>query len=467
MQRRSLMSVPLSLVLLLSCCLATEANRVYIHPFYLFAADNVSCETLQTEASQPLRTLALAPLDAAVLTPDARDPTVRDAPPQNVTQRTAVLAELLNTLGVRLYQALSTKRGPANTLMSPVNTYGSLVTFYLGASVKTASSYQELLGLNRDTDPKDCVSLVDGHKVLKTLQGITSLVDDGPEDEIVTQVWAFAGPPGAQLSEDFVQGTQDFSDASFTREVDFSQSQEAEALVSGFVEKTSEGKVKDVFKDLSPSANLLFMSSFVFKGNWKTAFQPERTSPQEFHVDDNTTVTVPLMTHTGPYYYFNDKVRQCTVVKLALSKRSYMLLVLPNAGIKLKDIEGKLRSDVITDWHQDLQEGQLELSLPKFSLSSVTDLRQLLGNTAAELEDRLLGSEAEFDRLSSSKPFIIDKVLNKVQFEMSEEGAESEDRNPEGGVPLKLTINRPFFFSVTEGHSNAILMLGKITNPSL
>ena len=53
---------------------------------------------------------------------------------------------------------------------------------------------------------------------------------------------------------------------------------------------------------------------------------------------------------------------------------------------------------------------QLELSLPKFSLSSVTDLRQLLGNTAAELEDRLLGSEAEFDRLSSSKPFIIDKV---------------------------------------------------------
>jgi serine protease inhibitor len=59
------------------------------------------------------------------------------------------------------------------------------------------------------------------------------------------------------------------------------------------------------------------------------------------------------------------------------------------------------------------------------------------------------------------------QVLNKVQFEMSEEGAESEDRNPEGGVPLKLTINRPFFFSVTEGHSNAILMLGKITNPSL
>lgn len=125
--------------------------------------------------------------------------------------------------------------------------------------------YQQLLGLNRDTDLEDCVSLVDGHKVLKTLQSINSLMDDGPKDEIVTQIWAFA-PQGAQLSEDFVQGTQDFSDASFTRAVNFSQTQEAQELVNGFVEKTSEGKVKDLFKDLSPSANLLFMSSFVFKG---------------------------------------------------------------------------------------------------------------------------------------------------------------------------------------------------------
>ncbi|KAJ3609934.1 hypothetical protein NHX12_022028 [Muraenolepis orangiensis] len=442
-------SLPLAAVLLLGCCLASQANRVYVHPFYLFAAENVSCETLQTDAAKPLRTLAVASLDAAVLAPDARDP-VEDAARQNVTQQTAVLAELLNSLGIRMYQTLSAQQGSTNTLLSPVNTYGSLVTFYLGASKKTAGSYQLLLGLNRDTDQEDCVSLVDGHKVLKTLQSINSLVDDGPKDEIVTRVWAFA-PQGARLSEDFVQGTQDFSDASFTRAVDFSRVEEAQGLVNGFVERTSEGRVKDLFKDLRPDANLLFMSSFIFKGNWKTAFQPERTSLQEFHVDDNTTVTV----------------RRCTVVKLPLSKRSYMLLVLPNEGIKLKDIEGKLRSDVIADWHQYLQEGQLELSLPKFSMSSVTDLRQLLANMAAEVEERLLGSEAEFDRLSGSKPFTIDKVFNQVQFEMSEEGSEHQDKGLEAGVPLKLTINRPFFFSITEGHSNAILMLGKITNPTL
>ena len=51
------------------------------------------------------------------------------------------------------------------------------------------------------------------------------------------------------------------------------------------------------------------------------------------------------------------KVRRCTVVKLSLSKRSYMLLVLPHEGASLHDIELKLLADVMSDWHQSLQEG--------------------------------------------------------------------------------------------------------------
>lgn len=455
------------LVLLLCCYLSgSQANRVYVHPFHLFAAENVSCETLQTQTAKPLQTLPVAPLDFEVLTPDSRDPSNQDGQRQNITQRTAVLAELLNSLGLRMYQALSSKQHSTNILLSPVNTYGSLITFYLGASKKTARLFQLLLGLSSDTDQEDCVSLVDGHKVLKTLQSINSLVDDGPKDEITTQVWAFTRQD-AQLSEDFIHGTQDFSDASFIRGVDFSKPQEAEQLVNSFVEKTSDGKVKSIFKDLNSSSDILFITSFNFQGNWRTAFKPEKTSLQEFHVDETTTVMAPLMTHTGQYHYLNDKVRRCTVVKLSLSKRSYMLLVLPHEGANLHDIESKLRTDVISGWHQSLQEGLLELSLPKFSMSSVTDLHDLLTDMDPDLEAKLLGSQAEFSRLSNSNPFTIDKAVNKVLFEMSEEEAEPQDSIQETGVPLKLSINRPFFFSIIEGDSNAILMLGKITNPTL
>lgn len=107
--------------------------------------------------------------------------------------------------------------------------------------------------------------LVDGHKVLKTLQSINSLVDDGPKDEITTQVWLFTRP-AIQLSKDFIQGALDFSDTLFTRSVNFTKPQEAEQLVNNFVEKTSEGKVKSTFKDLNSSSDLLFLTSFNFQG---------------------------------------------------------------------------------------------------------------------------------------------------------------------------------------------------------
>ncbi|CAL1577641.1 unnamed protein product [Knipowitschia caucasica] len=459
------MKIVAALFLLCCCTFAgSRANRVYVHPFYLFAAENVSCETLQTQ-NKPLEMMAVAPLDMDVLTPDTRNVSQVDTQRQNITQRTAVLAELLNSLGLRMYQALSGKQQSGNVLLSPVNVYGTLVTFYLGASKKTASSYQLLLGLSRATDNEDCVSLVDGHKVLRTLQSINSLVDDGPKDEINTQVWAFT-PPQTQLAADFVHGTQDFSDSSFIRSLDFN-SQEAVQQVNDFVEKTSGGKVKNMFTQLNASSNLLFLSSFNFQGNWKTVFQAEKTTEQEFYVDETTTITIPLMTHTGPYHYLNDKVRRCTVVKLSLSKRSYMLLILPHEGSSLREIESKLRTNVMTSWNENLQEGLLELSLPKFSMSAVNNMRDLLTNMDTQVEERLLGDQAEFSQLSDTQPFTVAMALNKVTFEMSEEGTEAQATTHEAGIPLKLSINRPFFFSVVEGDSGAVLMLGKVTNPAL
>lgn len=51
------------------------------------------------------------------------------------------------------------------------------------------------------------------------------------------------------------------------------------------------------------------------------------------------------------------KVRRYTVVKLSLSKRTYMWVVLPHEGANLNDIESKLQTDIMSDWHLSLHEG--------------------------------------------------------------------------------------------------------------
>ncbi|XP_076831425.1 angiotensinogen [Brachyhypopomus gauderio] len=436
-------------------------NRVYVHPFYLFSFDNVSCEVIQSKDPKPLETIHPITGLQDSTEPDPR-PSADPETLKNLTQRTAVLAQLQNTLGLRMYLTLSHRKDGGNILLSPFNAFGALVTLYLGASKKTAIPYQQLLGLNWESEGADCVYLIDGHKVLRTLQAINSLID-GPRDELRTLVWTFVNTD-ADLSKDFVRGMQDFSDASYVRAVDFSQPKEAEEQVNSFIQKTSDSKVENLFTALNQSMNLLFASSVHFKGNWRTAFQPEKTTIQDFRIDETSSVKVPLMTHTGDYMHVIDPGRKCSVVKLSLSKRTYMLVVLPFEQASLQDIENQLLTEVIVAWEKQLKERYLELSLPKFSITAVTDLRSVLSDM--NVEKYLLGSDANFERLSSKDNFTVDKVLNKVLFEMSEEGTEVQSTS-EDKVPLKVTVNRPFLFAVIEGNSNAILMLGKILNPTI
>lgn len=62
---------------------------------------------------------------------------------------------------------------------------------------------------------------------------------------------------------------------------------------------------------------------------------------------------------------------------------------------------------------------------------------------------------------------VVLQAVNKVSLEMSEEGAAAQDKAQETDGALKVALNRPFFFSVVEEESSAILLLGKITNPTL
>ncbi|XP_062852329.1 angiotensinogen [Trichomycterus rosablanca] len=447
-------------LLLLTYLTIGTANRVYIHPFSLFGSGDISCEVVQPKQTPPLETIPSLPTIQESTEPDPH-PEIEEL--KNITQRTAVLAELQNSLGLRMYQTLSRKQADANVLLSPFNAFGTLVTLYLGTSEKTAVSYQQLLGLNWETERPGCVYLIDGHTVLRTLQAINSLTD-GPRDELKTLVWSFVNGD-ADLSKDFVRGMKDFSDASFVRAVNFSQPKEAEEQVNGFIQKTSGSKVENIFTDVSQSTNLLFASSVHYKGNWRTAFQPEQTTLQDFRIDEKSTVKVPLMTHAGDYMHLSDPGRKCSVVKLGLSKRTYMLLVLPHEGVRLQDIENQLLTEVLSTWNRHLKKRYLELSLPKFSMTAVTDLRSLLSDMA--VEKYLLGSDASFERLSTKKNFTVDKVINKVQFEMSEAGAEVQNQTRDDRDPLKVTVNRPFLFAIVEGNSNTILMLGKILNPAV
>ncbi|KAJ8250467.1 hypothetical protein COCON_G00223890 [Conger conger] len=439
-------------LLLLALLTAAAANRVYVHPFGMFALGNGSCENTQVPARRPLQTVSLPSIEDGMVP----DPPYTDTEQKgNVTQTTAVLAQLLNFLGQRLYSELRKHEAP-NAVFSPVNAYGTLVTFYLGAWGATAGQLQKFLGLEKETDPADCLTPFDGHKVLRTLRYINGLVD-GTTDELWTKTWVLSA---ANLSESFVRGVRELSDTSHTQAADLSQPLRIHSQLNAFMDMASEGKNK--LQGINSTSDLLFASSVHFKGKWKTMFRPEATSLQEFWIDDKTSVKVPLMTHTGKHSHLDDKHTKCTVLKLALSSNAYMLLVLPHQGAQLDSIEDMIIVH-ISEWSQHLKEGLVEVSLPKLSLNVVSDLQGILSGMGLPT---LLGTGADFSQLSTKGNFTVGMVLNEVVLDMSEGGSEQQDKPQGAETALKLTFNRPFSFAVIEGSSGAVLLLGRIGNPA-
>lgn len=258
----------MKLLLLIHTCFAMgTANRVYIHPFNLLNVGDLGCEVTNSKDNKPLDTIHSVTAIEASTEPDPR-PATEEL--KNLTRWTAGVAELQNFVGLRMFNALSSKQRDINILFSPYTAFGTLVTLYLGTSKSTANDYEQFLGLIWNTEKAVCTKMITGHKVLRTLKAISSL-SDGPQDEFRTLVWSFVSSD-ADLSKDFAHGIQEFSDTSFIRAVNFSQPKEAETQVNLFIQKTSHSKVENLFKDITQSTNLLFASSAHFKGGCLRSF---------------------------------------------------------------------------------------------------------------------------------------------------------------------------------------------------
>lgn len=257
------MNLAADLLCLLLCLTVVACDRVYVHPFSLFSFNKSTCEDMENLAQEGRKTFVPASIESQT-TPayedDLKDKVKLDTP--NLSgrgrQKLSYLKDFVYVLGVRFYSELREARRGQNVLLSPTSLYGSLVSFYLGASNQTAADLQGLLGFVPPSGDPDCTSRVDGHKVLASLRTIESLIKNRDEELLFSKTLCLFTAPGIPLSEQFVHDLFPSADAFYTRAVDFTNPSEATKQINTFVEAKSEGRSKCLLTDLDPSTDLLF-----------------------------------------------------------------------------------------------------------------------------------------------------------------------------------------------------------------
>ncbi|XP_010011650.1 PREDICTED: angiotensinogen [Nestor notabilis] len=456
------MNLVAELLCLLAFLTPLTCDRVYVHPFNLFSFNKSNCEELESLVPEGKKTFVPASIESQT-TPayenDLNKDQVEAASHSGQGQQALrYVKDFVHILGARFYSALREARQGQNLLLSPTSLYGSLVSFYLGASNQTAADLQGLLGFVPPSGDPDCISRVFGQEVFSSLRMIENLVKSRDEELQFSKMLCLFSAPGVPLSQLFVQDLLPSADALYARAVDFSNPSEAAKQINTFMEAKSKGQSKCLLTDVDPSADLLFAVDVCLAVNVKQVSRLKEA--QEFWVDSNTKVMVPMLSFTGTFNYKTDASGTFSVVEVPISKTLLLVLLQP---INDSDVESELPLQSLA-WLQQLSPRKIRLTLPELTIEGSSDLQELLANM--ELPT-LLGKGANLSRISDAN-LTVGKVINKAFFKLIGDGTDQPEdptAQKEDVVFLDVTLNKQFLLAVFEEKTRAMLFLGRVTNP--
>lgn len=274
---------------------------------------------------------------------------------------------------------------------------------------------------------------------------------------------------GVDLLPDFLRLAGDLYGAPVTP-LDFADPVASAAAINRWVAARTEERIQDLVgrRDVEPPTRLVLTNAVYFKGDWAEPFDASLTEDSPFRLADGSTAPAPLMTQTGCFPYHEDDALQA--VALPYDGRGFSLLViLPRAPDGLPSLERSLDDDRLASLSARLQPGDVQLFLPRFTVTSefrADAALRTLGMPAA------FTSEADFSGVTGGRDLFVSAVLHKSFVVVNEAGTEAAAATAviatlgeSPGTPRVFRADRPFLFLVQERRTGSILFFGRFANP--
>ena len=323
-------------------------------------------------------------------------------------------------------------------------------------------------------------------KLLKALNG------DGAKDRpyqlaVANALWV---QKGYQLLKSFT----DLNAASYgadMEELNFADSKQAADTINKWVEAKTNEKIKDLVPAgaLDASTRLVLTNAIYFKGDWQDKFDSKLTKDDTFHISAAKTVQAPMMNQKRHYDYA--KADDCQVIRLpyATARKAAgnetgkpadgaihglsMLVLLPGKVDGLAELEKSLTVERLKKLSDSLCSEEVELSLPKFTMTWQGGLGQTLVQMG--MKDAFDPAKADFTGMTTSRELFISAVIHKAFVDVNEEGTEAAAATavimttlsvamPK--EPVKFVADHPFVFIIRDDASGAILFMGRVANPT-
>ncbi|MHB8417682.1 MAG: serpin family protein [Myxococcales bacterium] len=390
-------------------------------------------------------------------------PTNCGAPPVPDAGLVAALVAGDNQFASNLLGQLAGAADGGNLFFSPFSVSAALGMTYAGAVGQTASQIAQALQF--PTDAQDLAPAFGALDCQLTGDGL------GPDGGVLTVANALFGQQDAGFQAPFLSLLQTAYGAPL-QPVDFAGAPDtARQTIDQWVAAETAGNIPELLQpgSVTPDLKIVLVDALYFHGLWATAFNPLFTSNQMFHIGASGVVQVPMMS-ADPYpagYYKGPTFALLEVpfdgVQVAMD------FLLPDQVDGLPALEASLTPANLAGWLGNLVVQNVQVSLPKLSLDTRTNLipaMQALGMTLP------FTGGADFSGMDGQQDISLVLLLQEAVLQMDEAGvtaAAATAVGGGGGVPPQVPsfdAAQPFLLLIRDLPTGSVLFVGQVTNPT-
>jgi serine protease inhibitor len=372
-----------------------------------------------------------------------------------------------NAFGFRLLNAVQKANPSGNVVLSPVSAALNLSMVLNGAGGQTTQEMLAALslrGLNLDAINTANAQLI---KVIRTPADSITL-------SVANSLWIDSRR--ATLRPDYIKRTQASYGAEMT-DLDFS-SPGAATRVNSWASKETHGKISEVIDRIDPADLVLLLNAVYFRGQWAHKFDKAQTQQRDFTLAGGSVKQALRMAQSGRFDYFETPRLQA--IRLSFGGGDLVMeVLLPAKSSSLDALEAELTAEHWAVWQAQYAPRSGTIELPRFELKSnyrLNEALQALGMTRAFHADaaQLSGMFSSATGQLRTENFFISSVLQSTYWKVDEEGSEAAAVTTTGiraaavarpEPPFRMIVDRPFFCSIEDRRSGALLFVGAIYDP--
>ncbi|KFQ59720.1 hypothetical protein N334_06797, partial [Pelecanus crispus] len=360
----------------------------------------------------------------------------------------------------RFYKQVREEAGNKNIFFSPLSIATAFAMLSLGARSNTLSELQKGLAFN--------LTEMEEQEIHEGFQHILQLLNDPHREVQLSMGNALFIDKRMKLLQKFLDDVTNFY-YSEAIPSNFQNSPAALKEINNYTETKTHGKIVRLLESLSPDTVMVLINYVFFKGYWEKPFNSLSTRDEDFLLDAKNSVKVKMMHQHKTFNVHRDEKLSCWVVEIPYKGNASALFVLPDEGT-MSQVEDVLLKETVSNWMQSLEERNIYLDLPKFSISSSYDVKSLFQKMGVT---EVFSGQADLSGIAENALLKVSRAIHKATVDVSENGTEAAAATAIEVVllsalfpsPPHIRFNRPFLMMIVDKTTHSILFMGKIVNP--